>query len=514
MTENFATTNWNIRPGQLIMSLVARIDWWAVAAFGLPFIVYLFTLAPTFYNLDSAELTTAAATGGIVRATGYPTYLVLGRVWSWLPVGDVGYRLNLSSAFYGAVAILSSELILRRLQVKAWARVCAWSLLATAPYFWAMSIIAEVYTLHVALMGITILLLLRWADQPTPFRLFLPIFLFTLSMGNHAATVLLVPAFIWFVLVSHPRRLLKPGTVIAGLAGIALGASVFLYLPLAYAQNPAFNYAGLYDAAGRFVPIDLTTLEGIRWLITGQTFSGLMFGYQWREIGPEIVNYAGQLWAAFFAIGIGPGLVGLVMSLRQDWRKGSLFLLVFLANAVFYINYRVVDKNTMFLPTYFIWAIWVGIGLQTIMSWLRARKDDLPAGGTTRLWSGMSWAIRGMVLLVVLLALAWNWQRVSLADDYSTREQSEEILALVEPDAVVFGWWETVPGVQYLQMVEGDRPDVLAINRFLIRGDDMLSFIHSELGNRPIYINSPPLDLIQTTAITKVGPLYQLFPRE
>ena len=31
----------------------------------------LLTLAPTIYDLDSAELTTAAATGGIVRAAGH-----------------------------------------------------------------------------------------------------------------------------------------------------------------------------------------------------------------------------------------------------------------------------------------------------------------------------------------------------------------------------------------------------------------------------------------------------------
>ena len=47
------------------------MDWRALAAFGFPFTLYLLTLAPTIYNLDSAELTTAAATGGIVRAAGH-----------------------------------------------------------------------------------------------------------------------------------------------------------------------------------------------------------------------------------------------------------------------------------------------------------------------------------------------------------------------------------------------------------------------------------------------------------
>ncbi|MEE8390854.1 MAG: DUF2723 domain-containing protein [Anaerolineae bacterium] len=128
-------------------------DWRTVAAFGLPFVLYLLTLAPAVYNLDSAELTTAAVTGGLVRATGYPLYLLLGRVWSWLPIGDVGYRMNLFSAFTGALTVALAERILRRLRIGPWATFGALGLLACAPFFWALSLIAEVYTLHTALMA-------------------------------------------------------------------------------------------------------------------------------------------------------------------------------------------------------------------------------------------------------------------------------------------------------------------------------------------------------------------------
>ncbi|MCG8349217.1 MAG: DUF2723 domain-containing protein [Chloroflexales bacterium] len=88
-----------------------------VIAFSLPLLIYLLTLAPTVYNLDSAELTTAAATEGIMRATGYPLYIVLGHLWVQLPFGDVGYRLNFFSAFHGAFTIALTERILQRWRV-------------------------------------------------------------------------------------------------------------------------------------------------------------------------------------------------------------------------------------------------------------------------------------------------------------------------------------------------------------------------------------------------------------
>ena len=93
----------------------------SVLCFGIPFGVYVLTLAPTVYNLDSAELTTAAATLGLTRATGYPLYILVGHLWSHLPAGDVGFRMNLFSAFQGALAIALIERILQKLDVSIWA---------------------------------------------------------------------------------------------------------------------------------------------------------------------------------------------------------------------------------------------------------------------------------------------------------------------------------------------------------------------------------------------------------
>jgi hypothetical protein len=101
---------------------------------------------------------------------------------------------------------------------------------------------------------------------------------------------------------------------------------------------------------------------------------------------------------------------------------------------------------------------------------------------------------------------------VNQSDDWSTREQSEAIMAEIEPNAVVFGWWDVVPGLQYLQLVEGYRQDVLIINRFLISGDDMEQFIRAEASNRPIYINNPPLSLIQVMDVEEEEYLFRLHP--
>lgn len=484
----------------------ATDHWRTVCAFVLPLTLYIVTLAPTIYNLDSAELTTAAATGGITRATGYPLYLVLGWLWSHIPIGDVGYRMNLFSALNGALTVALAERILRRLGVGPWATLGALGLLACAPFFWALSLIAEVYTLHTALMAGLILLLLRWAKQPTARRLAAVGLVLGLGMSHHVTMALFVPGCVWFVASGAPRQALRPHALAAAAGALLLGLSLYLYLPLRYAAQPAFNYAGHYDAQGQFVPVNLQTIGGMWWLVSGKAFDHLPFSYTSAELWAEAVQFGNHVRQAFFAVGVGPGLLGLVVLTRRDWRFGGALLLMFLANAIFFINYRVVDKETMFLPMYVIWALWLGVGYQWLLAWVSA-----PATGVAQRWGLL--LVRSMLVMSVLAALAWNWRLTDLSHDWSARERGEAILRQARPHALVFGWWDTVPVIEYLQLVEGRRPDVQPINRFLISYADLRALIDRESRQRPVYIDSTTEDLLRSYDAERTASMYRLIPR-
>ena len=481
----------------------ARVDWRGLAAFGLPFLFYLRTLAPTVYNLDSAELTTAAATGGLMRATGYPLYLILGYFWSKLPIGDVGYRMNLLSAIFGALTIYLAERILRRWRLNGWAIVGALGLLATSTYFWGLSLVAEVYTLHTAFVAGLILALLAWSDSPSPRRMAVIGLLGGMGMSHHAATVLLIPGSLFFVLSTHPKKALAWPSLLAFGLGAMLGLSFYLYLPVRFLAKPAFNYAGTFDAALNFHPVDLATLEGLWWLISGRGFTRQIMGYTPLEFWHEALRYSIQLGRAFFTVGIGPGLLGIGLLIRRNWKESVMLLLMFLFNAGFYINYRVLDKDTMFLPTYLIWALWLAIGFHGLLEWVRQSEP-----GRLR---KLSLSMLSMLMLGgALLSLVWNWRIVDLSHDWSSRQQGEVILSRVERGALIFGWWDVAPVIQYLQLVEGKRPDVLAINRFLIAPEDMLSAMRKEVRDRPIYIDNLPTELSATLATEPAGPVYRL----
>ena len=481
--------------------IAERCDWRGLAAFGLPFLIYLLTLAPTIYNLDSAELTTAASTAGLMRSTGYPLYLTLGYFWSKIPLGDVGYRMNLLSAVCGALTIFLGERILRRWQLGGWATFGALGLLATSTFFWGLSLVAEVYTLHTALMAGLILALLHWSDSPTPQRMAVIGLVGGLGMSHHASTVLLIPGSLFFVLSMRPKKALSPRSLLAFSLSALLGLSFYLYLPVRYMAQPPFNYAGIFDGELNFHPVDLTTLEGLWWLISGRAFTDVMMAYNRLGFWQETQRYLVQLGRAFFAVGIGPGLLGIVLLFRRKWREGGMLALMFLSNAGFYINYRVMDKDTMYLPTYLIGALWIAYGFQALLDWVRQDEPERKLGLRT---------LSILMLGSVLFALAWNWRIVDLSDDWTSRLQGETILRRVERNALVFGWWDVVPVVQYLQLVEGERPDVQAINRFLIAPNDLVSAIKKEVRYRPIYVDHIPGELAESISATPVGPIYRL----
>jgi len=60
--------------------------------------MYVRTLAPDVLYSDSAEFQTLAYTLGMTHSTGYPVYLLLGRLLGFLPIGSPAWRINLLSA--------------------------------------------------------------------------------------------------------------------------------------------------------------------------------------------------------------------------------------------------------------------------------------------------------------------------------------------------------------------------------------------------------------------------------
>src|SRR5207244_988723 len=154
--------------------------------------LYLFSACPVIFWGDSAELSRRALTvEWAPTARSYPLHRLLcwtvGRV-----AGDAAFGSNLVSAFFGAVSVALVFEIARRLTRSTPAALASAAITGLAHTFWAYSAVAEVYTLHTAIMLGAILLAIASDSDGARARIALGAVL-GLSLLHHRMIVFTVP---------------------------------------------------------------------------------------------------------------------------------------------------------------------------------------------------------------------------------------------------------------------------------------------------------------------------------
>ncbi len=184
------------------------------AAFSLifSFIIYYLTMAKTVSFWDCGEFVATSYTLGVPHPPGSPLYLLVGRLFSMLPVGsDIAFRINIFSAIISAVAVMLLYLIVVKV-ITHWrgsvesfsdAVIAFGSALVAALTFafsdshWFNAVEAEVYAASTFFTAIVVWLVLLWserADQKGNERYILIIaYMLGLATGLHLLNLLALP---------------------------------------------------------------------------------------------------------------------------------------------------------------------------------------------------------------------------------------------------------------------------------------------------------------------------------
>ena len=199
----------------------------AAALFLLTFVVYASTASKTISFWDCGEFTATAYGLGIPHQPGTPLYVLVGHVFTLLPLLglSVAYKLNLMSAFFGSLAVALTYLTAVRLQegweeeneepspswlIRAGA-VAGAGFLALSTTFWNNSIEAEVYALAAFVLATTGYMMVRWYEQrktaaAAAFYL-LVIYMMGLSVGFHLGSILVYPGLFVVALLCRDKKL-------------------------------------------------------------------------------------------------------------------------------------------------------------------------------------------------------------------------------------------------------------------------------------------------------------------
>jgi hypothetical protein len=387
----------------------------------LAFAVYVQTLLPSVGWGDIARFQYVARVWGIPHRFGYPLYIALSRLFGYLPVGDLAYRVNLLSAVSAALAAVMVVFIVMRL-VDDWVAAASAALsFAFSRALWGQAVVAEVYALNAFLIGAVVLILLAWHQTQKIGLLYLGIGLYALSFGNHMTVVTLIPAVVYWILVTDCRVLLdlRKVAILAGL--MLLGALQYLYVIVRAHQQPLLNELGPFSWRG-----------WIHWM-TRNRFQGQFFGYTLSDQVDRLRIYLELLEKQFFRWGYILGWIGAWERLKADLKSFVFLALVAVGVYVFGMNYGGVTFRIYLVPSYLIFAVFLGCGLSALRRWLAGLLHGRRRWLARPLIAGLA----TVVLVMPLYPLWQNWAEVDQSENTYYRDMAQRFIAQASPDFVL-----------------------------------------------------------------------------
>ncbi|MFB0537399.1 MAG: DUF2723 domain-containing protein [Anaerolineae bacterium] len=467
--------------------------------------LYWCTLAPSIATIfdDSLEFQLVCPTLGIAHPTGYPLYTLLGKFFTLIPIGDAAYRVNLMSAFFAALTVVFTYLIVHVLTDDSPSALFASLVIAVSPVFWSQAVIAEVYSLNAFFTALVVYLLLRWeaahrqrSDTTVLNHLGLAAFVYGLSLTHHRLMLLLAPTMVLFVWLTEGRiftnlRLISR-LVLLFLAPLLL----YTYIPLRGLHTSSLD--GVYQ----------NTWSGFLRHVTASGYNVFITGNPLAQSRP-LSFYWQLLVSQFGLVGVALGLVGLLASTRKP-RPSILLGVAFALNAAFVLTYRVADIEVFATPVFLLYAIWIGIGMSFLLNLVTRLAEKALPQVDAKVLASCRLLLVALFLLQPLALLRDNYPELDLSQRWAVHDYGVDMLSQpLEDNAVIIGILGEITLLRYFQWTEGLRPEVVTI--VADRDEKRLAALEDALGaDQTVYVARPIHGLPERYSLSALGPLIRV----
>jgi uncharacterized membrane protein YagU involved in acid resistance len=231
------------------------------------------------------------------------------------------------------------------------------------------------------------------------------------------STIFILPAAITFVLLIDPKPFIKRLPMLLGL--FILGLTPYIYLPLRSAQDPPLDW-GNPETFRQFI-----------WLVSAAQYRPLMFSKTLPEVLDELNRYKVAILNEFTIIGfflraLGCfSLIAEVKERRQETLPLLLLLtLIFLTDIVYTVNYRIPDNPPFYIPSYLIFSIWIGLGMEFLLDTFKQ----------LRIWRrGMIYGAAILSLVLPMYELVRHYPHVDLSDFREAYQFGEDAFKVLDP---------------------------------------------------------------------------------
>lgn len=435
-------------------------DRWLALAVGLgAFALYLRTMPPTVLDGDSGEFQYMAYILGVPHASGYPLYVLLGKLFTFLPFGDVAFRVNLLSVVTTALAVAIVYVLLRRVTISRPVAFITTSFFAVMPSIWGSALETKVYGLHLLIGVLAIFLMLRWHQEHCARDLYAAALVFGLGLTNHLVIAFSAPAFalvLWFNRAYLTRAMVARAAIV-----LVLPLTLYAYIPIRanywIAQQDPQNWE-LYPRADAMLKGTVTayynnTVQGFFELITGLGYS-YKFGFESPVEESNRLNNALRLLWQQFGVGLVFVVAGALIAFVREHKVFAMFAALALGVGFIAVYLRAAHSTIYYFSLFYLaLAVWFAFGADALLRYAARAPRLVPALVT---------------LGLVAFPAAWlvtNFARLDESQNYAARDYAQIVLNDdLAPNAVVIAPWEISQPLRYFQFVENQRPDLLITN--------------------------------------------------
>jgi len=352
----------------------------AICAFVFIFFlaVYTITLCPTVFWWDSGELIANIAVLGIPHRPGFPIYVLLGKLFSFLPFWSFALKVNFLSGLFASFSLAIFYKIFQRSvglffpdMAKKGELVLAsgFSFLLILGFtysFWIQAVRAEVYSLNVLFFALLLFSSILYLKKEKLKHLYLFFFILGLGLGNHHLSLLsTAPAFVIFFLAFAKRSFFHLKKILLFALFLLLGLSVYLYLPIRSLSHLPLAWGEVKSISSSANSI--FALETIRNLNLN-FLSDIT-----AKISHIFLLFSDQLTFLCFTI----SLLGLFLLFRRNRKILAFLLLLIMGNCavVIFITTEFISTNPdmhgYLFSSLFALAFFYGIGVLFIFNGIR-----------------------------------------------------------------------------------------------------------------------------------------------
>lgn len=314
--------------------------------------VYLFSLCPTVYLIDSGELAAVSYTLGIAHPTGYPLYTLISYLFAHLP-GEPIFYLNLLSALITTCSAIFLYLLTYDIIKDRIAALVPVVIFSFAPTIWRISVTNEVYPLT-ALLGVVILYVLFKKSSIRHF--YLVAYLIGLAFTNHIIIFSLALPVVVYLFLKY-----RPNFKKIFLAMIFAIFAISLYFYLISRTN-----TGAEIAWG-----NTNNIQRLFWHISGKQYRVWMFSQSMQELTKNLGRGLMILLRNFLYVLIIPVLMGLYYIFKKERDRFWLLLSILLINVFYVINYSIPDIESYYLPSFIVLVISCAYGIKMIKKYMK-----------------------------------------------------------------------------------------------------------------------------------------------